>query len=71
MCMQVRDQYGNAVLNGGHAIASTFKVSTASESETMTIVDNSDGTYTASYALSQGGVYSITVTLDGLSIQGR
>lgn len=67
--IDTRDVFGNDIKTGGFASHLTILV-TGTNSATPTVLDNGDGTYSASYLPISKGTDRIDITLDGTPISG-
>eukprot|EP01119_Soliformovum_irregulare_P019678 TRINITY_DN6285_c0_g1_i2.p1 TRINITY_DN6285_c0_g1~~TRINITY_DN6285_c0_g1_i2.p1 ORF type:complete len:1759 (+),score=451.20 TRINITY_DN6285_c0_g1_i2:385-5661(+) len=65
--IQSVDVYGNRVLLGGDVF--TVTLTSGSQSVTGTVVDNQDGSYSASYVATVAGSYVLTITTGGNQIR--
>jgi hypothetical protein len=66
--VQARDAFGNNLTAGGSAVAAT--VTGVNAGAVVTVVDNLDGTYTATYTPTATGTDNIAITLDAVAIGG-
>jgi hypothetical protein len=66
--VQARDASGNALTTGGNAVAIT--VSGTNAVGALTVLDNGNGTYTASYTPGTAGSDMVSITLDGTAVGG-
>ena len=67
--IQARDQFGNAVTSGGSAV--TVVVTGTNAGASVTIQDNGDGTYTATYTPAAMGSDTIDIQINGTGISGN
>ena len=65
-----RDDAGNALTRGGYANLIKVSVSGANTNSSLTVFDQGDGTYTASYFPVFKGNDDITITIGGVPIKG-
>ena len=66
--VEARDRYGNMRESGGDKVASTvFGVETVQAK----VTDHKNGTYTCAYKLLTLGVYTMTISMDGVRIIGN
>jgi adhesin/invasin len=66
--VQAKDQFGNNVTVGGAAVEIT--VSGANTAGPFLATDNGDGTYSAAYTPTGGGLDQVAITLNGTPISG-
>jgi adhesin/invasin len=66
--VQARDTTGNPVTVGGETVVVT--VSGANNPGALTVADQGDGTYTASYTPTVAGVDNVAITMNGTAIGG-
>jgi adhesin/invasin len=66
--VQARDAYGNPVSTGGETVAMT--VSGANNPGALTVTDQANGTYTASYTPTLAGTDAVAITMNGTAIGG-
>jgi len=66
--VQTRDGAGNLLSSGGETVAVT--VSGANDAGGLTVTDQADGTYTASYTPTRAGTDAVVITINGAPING-
>jgi hypothetical protein len=66
--VQARDESGNPVNSGGVTVA--IDVSGANNPGSLTVLDQADGTYTASYTPTTAGTDIVAITMDGSPVSG-
>jgi len=69
MTIQARDAGNNDLTSGGATVAVSVAAGPNADS-TVTVVDNGDGTYTATYTPAIVGTDNFSITLDGTAIGG-
>jgi hypothetical protein len=67
--VQAKDASGNLLITGGNTVAVTIQAGSANPG-TLSVTDNTDGTYTATYDPAASGTDTIAITLDGNPIAG-
>ncbi|NUP98972.1 MAG: Ig-like domain-containing protein, partial [Armatimonadetes bacterium] len=65
--VQARDSAGNARTEGGDVVVVTIS---GANNATATVVDNTDGTYTATYTPTASGVDQVAISLGGTALTG-
>lgn len=69
--VQGRDAFGNAVSVGGASVTATYKVGNATlPLPPGSVVDNADGTYGVTFLPTEGGVYTLSVSINTVQILG-
>ncbi len=66
--VQARDAYGNPLSSGGETVAVT--VSGDNNAGTLTVTDQGNGTYRATYTPTTAGTDNVTITMNGTPISG-
>jgi hypothetical protein len=65
--VDVHDEFGNRVPTGGHKV---LALATGTRALKPAVVDNHNGSYSASYTPTVAGDYKIVVTIDGDAVSG-
>lgn len=70
--IQVRDQYGNNITDGGETFSfDLIRVKTGDQVQNISYIDNFDGTYSVSYVAPLPGVYNLTIYSGDEELVGR
>lgn len=70
--IQVRDQYGNNITDGGESFSFDFiRVRTGDQVHNISYIDNFDGTYSVSYVAPLPGAYNLTIYSGDEELVGR
>jgi adhesin/invasin len=64
--VQARDQFGNLLTAGGDIV--TVDVSGTNPAGSLTVTDNGDGTYSASYTPGSIGTDTVDITINGIAL---
>lgn len=69
--MQCVDEFGNFILQGGHAVSATVASRTKKQADLAAVVnDHSDGTYTVAYPSQVADSISVDIRIDGKRVAG-